>query len=214
MGGRLRQDDAWYRWAAPARAMYHMRHRALVHRLGTGPGHAVCLAASAHLPGGRMDSRSIAYHFAHRALPRLYFADPKRFYERIERDGRLLLEMVWDKCAQAAGARGVPPELEVRMLPRGDARVALITMPQPWCDGEAFFTAAWQAEQTRLFTRTLGKPRYFTLERQNDREHATVLGEWDLEGHRLHVQGTEARAEDFIAAVESQLSEERARALR
>jgi hypothetical protein len=161
-----------------------------------------------------MDSRSVAYHFAHRALPTLYFADPKRFLDRIERDGRLLLEMVWDKCAQAAGTRGVPPELEVRMLARSDARVALVTMPQPWCDGEAFFTAAWQGEQTRLFTRTLGRPRYFTLERQNDPEHATALGEWNLEGHRLHAPGSSALAEDFIAAVEQQLSGERARALR
>jgi hypothetical protein len=160
-----------------------------------------------------MAQRSVSYLFAHRALPTLFHADPQSFFQRLQKNGRLLLGMLWDKCARSVDASGVPIELDVRLIRQGgDTTMALITLPLPRCEGEAFFTAAWQGTQTRLFTRTLGRPRYFTLERQDLHEQSTEIGEWDREGRHSHGAGPAAQPAEFLAALERLMSAEQARA--
>lgn len=159
------------------------------------------------------DPKAQHYIFVHRALPSVFYSDPKKFIALLTQDGRGFLHFLWDrvwerelKSNRMAGNRiaAYGLDCEIRKLQDG-ATLALITLPPPKGMTEAYFVAAvYRPSRRTLFPKQETLARFITLEygRNLDGSPRTVLCEWtDTHLHDNMGDGPEPTLDAFFEAV-------------
>ena len=97
---------------------------------------------------------SLQIDYATQALPDLFHASPEEFLYLLKRDGTKFLRFYWNEVGKKLNLKQlVPPfglNYDIRK-PRPGLSVALITLPKPGIDGEAYYVALSYRPNRRTF---------------------------------------------------------------
>ncbi len=144
--------------------------------------------------------------FAEDVLPDLFHTTPEQFLALLNRDGTRFLYFYWETAGKSlpAEARAGPFGLNYVFprLWRKDAAAALILLPKPASEGEAYFSALVYRPYRRLLL-VSDTTAVFNLEMAPG---GTRLVSWTHRGEREELQaGVEPAQEAFFQAVLDQV---------
>ena len=146
--------------------------------------------------------------FANQALPDLFHHTPDQFIFLLERDGTKFLRFYWDqvgkKLAQEQLISPFGLNFEIRQPLRG-SKIALITLPKPHLEGEAYFEALiFRPHRVTTFFRVSDTTKVIALEYDFDSlgNERPLVVEWDKKLHREPLRSiSEVSKEEFFTAV-------------
>ena len=146
--------------------------------------------------------------FANQALPELFHHTPDQFIFLLERDGTKFLRFYWDqvgkKLAQEQQISPFGLNFEIRQPLRG-SKIALITLPKPHLEGEAYFEALiFRPHRVTTFFRVSDTTKVIALEYDFDSlgNERPLVVEWDKKLHREPLRSiSEVSKEEFFTAV-------------
>jgi len=146
--------------------------------------------------------------FVSRALPELFHVSPDQFMALLARDGTKFLRFYWSEVGKKMGeGLQVSPfglNFDLR-LPRPHEKVALVTLPKPQREGEAYFTALiFRPYRVTSFFMVSDTTKVLSLEYAVDANGSErpLLVEWTRKLQRLPLSiRCEPNLENFYAAV-------------
>jgi hypothetical protein len=146
--------------------------------------------------------------FANQALPDLFHHTPAEFMFLLERDGTKFLRFYWDqvgkKLAQEQQISPFGLNFEIRQ-PLRSGKIALITLPKPHLEGEAYIEALiFRPYRVTTFLRVSDTTKVIALEYDFDSlgNERPLVVEWDKKLHREPLRSiSEVSIEDFFTAV-------------
>ena len=146
--------------------------------------------------------------FANQALPDLFHHTPDQFIFLLERDGTKFLRFYWDqvgkKLAQEQLISPFGLNFEIRQ-PLRSWKIALITLPKPHLEGEAYFEALiFRPYRVTTFLRVSDTTKVIALEYDFDSlgNERPLVVEWDKKLHREPLRSiSEPAKEEFYKAV-------------
>jgi hypothetical protein len=213
--------------ALAAAVVYRLLRPAPRRRPAPAGQNAADLRRLQETPGDADEARTVHYLFAHRVLPDLAFEDPLQFMAILAAaDAEQKLHELWMTVGNSlaegrGGSRQVPTSegLAVTRTRLAGRACAVIEMPRPEAETEAYFVAAvldHNLDQSRAAPPE-AKPRlfYYTLEKGTnltDGSDRTVLCRWDTKtSHSNLGDGPPAEKKAFLEAVERMVTEETGR---
>jgi hypothetical protein len=156
--------------------------------------------------------RTHQYVFVSEALAQLFHRTPRDFFKYLHQDGNIFLRFYWDRVGKELKLprQPAPAELtyEIRQ-PIPSTLVALVILPQPRIEKEAYFAAMiYRPHRVTPFLRISDTTKMLVLEYRLNREGQpiTVLIEWSKRQKYLLIgRGPEPELEAFYGAVLEQL---------
>jgi len=158
------------------------------------------------------DIQTQQYVFVTEALARLFHATPKEFFKYLHRDGNVFLRYYWHRVGKELKlSTQAPPQglnYHIRQ-PAPDTAIALIILPPPKVEREAYFAAMiYRPLRVTPFLGISDITKMLVLEYRLNKEGQpiTALSEWSKR-HQYEVigKGPEPELEAFYAAVLEQL---------
>jgi len=121
--------------------------------------------------------------FVEEALTTLFHRTPEHFLGFLNRDGNIFLRFYWDRVGQNLKLpKTIPYGLDFEFRkPERRATIALITLPEPKVDREAFFVALiYRPYRVTPFLLLSDTTKIIVLERHDELEDGpgTLLVEW------------------------------------
>jgi hypothetical protein len=151
--------------------------------------------------------------FVAKVLPELFHNSPDQFMILLARDGTKFLRFYWDLVGKKlAAAPQISPfglNYDIRQ-PRPHEQVALITLPKPQREGEAYYTALiYRPNRVTPILRISDTTKVIALEYALDvnGNERPLLVEWTRKLQRELLNARcEAKLDDFYAAVLHEIS--------
>jgi anti-anti-sigma factor len=160
---------------------------------------------------GSSDDPTQHYIFAHRILPQIVHADPKKAQEILSGPaGADFLASLWRRVGESIPVAAHTPPNGLTLMTRTEADgtvIVVVTMPRPTRLAEAWFVAIVFTPGPRKLLFFQGPPmiRYFTLELGSNLSNntpRTVLCGWSKEGNHFNVgDGPPPEVEAFLARI-------------
>jgi hypothetical protein len=155
---------------------------------------------------------SIQIDYASQALPDLFHTSPEEFLYLLKRDGTKFLRFYWNEVGKKLNLQQmVPPfglNFDIRK-PRQGIMVALITLPKPRLDGEAYYVSLiYRPSRRPLFFGVSDTTKVMGLEHWSDEtgSERTHLVEYDRRLQRQTLMtGLEPSLEIFYRSMLEQL---------
>jgi len=158
------------------------------------------------------ETNTLSQTFSNTVLPQLFHSSPAQFIKFLERDGTKFLSFYWEQAREKLpqAMRTSSFGLNFRMYtfePR--TMLALVTLPEPAVDGEAYYSALVFRPDRRILLVT-DMTRVFNLERSPDAQGnpATLLVQWTTRLQRVEsVRGLPIESQAFVDAVMQHLDD-------
>jgi len=152
--------------------------------------------------------------YATQALPDLFHTSPEEFLYLLKRDGTKFLRFYWNEVGKKLNLKQlIPPfglNFDIRK-PRPNLSVALIMLPKPVVDGEAFFVGlTYRPTRRHLFFGVSDTTKVIALEHWLDEngEERTVMAEYTRNLQRQTIKtGLEPSLEVFYNSLLEQLTD-------
>lgn len=133
---------------------------------------------------GRVEVNTQQYIYVTKALASLFHATPDQFMKLLSQDGNIFLRFYWNRVGRDLKlTHQTPPHglnYEIRH-PARNTYIALITLPEPKVEYEAYFVALiYRPDRVTPFRLVTDTTKMLVLEFRLDRDGnpMTVLSEW------------------------------------
>jgi len=158
------------------------------------------------------ETNTLSQTFSNTVLPQLFHSSPGQFMKLLDRDGTKFLSFYWEQAREKLpqSLRTSSFGLNFRMYnfePR--TMLALVTLPEPAVDGDAYYSALVFRPDRRILLVT-DMTRVFNLERSPDEQGnpSTLLVQWTTRLQRVEsVRGLPIEPQAFVDAVMQHLDD-------